>query len=131
MRTRTITVQFCVAEWRGGEPWPDGKYPAENALQAIAALPPEGRRMQYGRLFLERVGNVTGDAPYHLLSVENVETGAELRISRRGALSKHRFPDDEGPAEPTYLMFFEHNIVALVRLTGGPRAEGVAAWPVP
>lgn len=111
-----------MASHYGPEPWPSAVYPAELALDAIARTSTEKRRVKtVSTLYGERVANVFFDKPDpRLLSIENVELGAQVRESRRGSLRNRQYGPDEGPAFQTYLMFLEANVVGLVRLDRGP-----------
>jgi hypothetical protein len=121
-RTRSISVGFYVASHYGPEPWPTAVYPADLALDAIAHTSTEKRRVKtVSSLYGERVANVFFEKPdRRLLSIENVELGAQVRESRRGRLRNRQYGPDEGPAFQTYLMFLEANVVGLVRLDRGP-----------
>jgi hypothetical protein len=120
-------VQFYLASHYGPEPWPGEHYPHDVVFDMIVALPPKKRRVPTAnKLFGERVFRVWFDRPDpRLLSVENVELGAQLRYSDEGEIATHQFAPGAGPAEPTYVMFLEHGVVGIVRLGNGPRVRQV------
>jgi hypothetical protein len=128
-KQRTVSVQFyAVLPRNRHQSWPDGIFPAEDALSYIAKLPPEDRRVQR-TLLMERTGHVTGDVPRQLLSVHNVALGATRREARGGEVVMRQYGEDEGPAEPTFVMFFGR-VAAVVKLNGGPHPVTLPhTWP--
>jgi hypothetical protein len=92
------------------------------------ALAPEQRELPGNRMHAAHLGSVTGKPPNRMLAVDSVDKGAQIRVAKAGTVGTLQFDDDEGPGQPTYVMFLERNIVGLVRLGSGPRAQEVATY---